>query len=533
MANTRTKLKRIVKKTIKELQEAGDLPDVKISDVKIERPTREGQGDYATAVALQIGSMAKRKPKTVAKILASALEKNEKLGKMFSEVRVISPGFVNFYFSEEYLRKLLWDSLKKENYGAVNVGKNKKLNLEFISVNPTGELHVGHGRTAFYGDVLANVLSYAGYKVTREYYVNNARQSAQIKELGKTALGKGTSYKSPYLSKKMKQYSKALKRMKNFDAAGYFLAQRIQKDIRTFLEKDAGIEFDVWLEEEELYNDNQVEKTLKELNKKGLTYEEDGAVWLKTTKYGDSQDQVLIRSTGENTYFMADIAYHRNKVRRGFEQLVDIWGADHQGHVKRMKAAMKIFGIKEMEILIAQMVRLKGNVKLSKRKGNVVALKDLLDAVGTDAARYFYLTKSLDTQMEFDLKLAKERSKKNPVYYIQYSHARICSIMKKAENKDPQKKNLNELKKEGEMNLIRKITELPEIIEDTAQDHQVHRLTTYVYELAQEFNQFYRDYRVIGDDEDLERARLALSASAGSTIKQCLDLLGISAPDKM
>lgn len=538
MPAIRNTISRSVKRTVKDLQEAGNLPNIEIPNIKIERPYREGQGDYATAIALQIASLSKRKPKTIAKIITQELEKDEKLKKVFSEIRVVQPGFINFYLSDEYLKKLLWDFLNKEDRAKPNVGKGKKLNLEFVSVNPTGELHVGHGRTAFYGDVLANILSYAGYKVTREYYVNNARQSAQIKELGKTALGKGTSYKSPYLNKKIKEYSKKFSQLKSFSAAGYFLADKIQKDIKDFLDKKARINFDVWQEEEDLYKKKEIEKTLKELKKKKLVYEFEGAMWLKTKRYGDNQDQVIVRSSGENTYFLADMAYHRHKAKRGFDQLIDIWGADHQGHVKRMKAALRIFGIKDMEILVAQMVRLKGNVKLSKRKGNIVNLEDLLDAVGTDAARYFYLTKSLDTQMEFDLKLAKERSQKNPVYYVQYSHARICSILRKAAQGSNSKatiskKNLELLKEEGEFRLIRKLVMFPEVVEDIVKDHQAHRLTTYAYELAQEFNQFYRDHKVISDNKDLEAARLSVITTTGFMLRECLGLLGISAPEKM
>ena len=532
----RNKLRQSVKKAVKNLQEKGKFPVGSFVNIKIERPQREGQGDYATSIAMQIASHAGRKPKTIAKILAEELKTNEFVAKIFEDTLVAPPGFINFYFKKEYLGKFLSDLSKDEKLGVLNLGKDKKINFEFISVNPTGELHVGHGRGAFYGDVLARILSFVGFKVVREYYINNARQSAQIKELGKTALGRGTSYKSPYLDEKLHQYAKALRRTKSPESAGYFLAGKIQNDIEKFLAKKAKIKFDIWTEEEELYKKNKIEKVLNELKDMNLTYEKDGATWLDNKKHGDNQDQVLIRQNGESTYFLADIAYHIYKTERNADKLIDIWGADHQGHVKRIMVALGVFGIKDVEILITQLVRLKGKLKLSKRKGNAVSLEDLIDDIGIDAARYFYLTKSLNTQMEIDLKLAREQSQKNPVFYIQYTHARICSILRKSRGTTTKLKTnskiLAELKDGGELNLVKKLLMFPDIIEDIAQDYQIHRLTGYLHELAQEFNKFYTEFRVIENDK-INMARLALVTTAGLVIKRSLDILGISAPKKM
>ncbi|MDX1607946.1 MAG: arginine--tRNA ligase [Candidatus Spechtbacterales bacterium] len=536
----RKTVRRYTKKAIKELQKKGKLPgDIKLSGIKVETPTRAGQGDYSVTIAMQIASQTGRKPKTLAKIIRDELLENSAATKNFSDINVASPGFINFFISDKKARSLLWKIFSDEDFGKVNVGKDKKLNIEFGSINPTGQLHVGHARTFFYSDILANILEFAGYKVTREYYVNNARQSAQIKELGKTVLGNGTSYKGPYLEKKIKKYKKSIKRYKNYGPAGHFMAGKIQKDIETFLAKKAGVEFDKWFEEEELYKKGDVSATMRELKKKGLVYEKDGAIWLKTTKYGDKQDQVLVRSSGENTYFMTDIAYHRNKAKRNFDRLIDVWGADHHGHLRRMQAAMRIFNIKNIDILIAQFVRLKGGAKLSKRRGNIVTVEDLIDEVGLDAARYFFLTKSLDSQMEFDLNLAKQQSQKNPVYYIQYTHARTCSILKKAttdrdfKKTEITRKDLKAIEGEGEFKLINKLILFPEIIEDAARDWQAHRLATYLHELAQEFNQFYRDYRVIDKDGFVSKPRLALTIATGMVINKGLELLGIKAPKKM
>jgi len=540
----RNKLRQSVKNSIKILQESAKLPAGSFNKIKIERSNREGQGDYSTSIAMQVASSSGRKPKTIAKVILEQLQKDEKLLKIFSEIKVASPGFINFYFSNEYLKQQVSYILKTNNFGSVNVGRGEKLNLEFVSVNPTGELHIGHGRTAFYGDVLANILSFANFDIKREYYINNARQSAQIKELGKTALKKGTSYKSPYLDEKLKQYSSKLKNIKTASAAGYFLAGKIMQDIEKFLHEEAKIKFDIWKEEEGLYKNNLVTNTFNELQKKKLVYEKEGATWLRTTKYGDSQDQVLIRGSGESTYLMADIAYHRDKARRGFKKLINIWGADHQGHVGRLKAAMKSFKITDLDILISQLVTLKGKMRLSKRRGNVISLHDLLKEVGLDVTRYFYLTKSLDAQMEFDLELAREQSQKNPVFYIQYTHARIRSILKKVQNATDSnkfsvsKKNMNELKEYGEMKLIKELVAFPDIIEDIAHDYQVHRLTTYVHELAQIFSQFYRDFRIIEDNPsstafNINKGRLALAIATGLVIGKSLKLLGINAPEKM
>lgn len=530
----RTTLKSALKRAIAQAQHTGSLPSVTTGDFSVARSPRLEQGDYSTSVAMQLAAQLGKKPKTVAKILRDELVKDEKLSRIVREVQVAPPGFINFYLSSEYVRRVVAQVVKNPDSIYTNVGRKKKLNIEFISLNPTGEMHVGHGRTAFYGDVLARVLSVSGYAVTREYYINNAKQSAQIKELGKTALGKGISYKSAYLDALLKQYKKQLAGKKSAKEAGYFLAAKIQKDTRALLER-IGVRFDVWKEEEELYKKREVEKTFATVEKMGLVYKKDGAVWLKTTRFGDAQDQVLVRSNGESTYFMADIAYHRNKSRRGFDQLIDIWGADHQGHVRRMKAAMRIFGVRKVEILISQLVRLKGGLKLSKRKGTSVTLADLVQEVGLDSARYFYLTKSLDSQMEFDFALARQHSKKNPVFYIQYTHARICSIMRKNGTVRLQltPSALAVLTESGELELARMLAYVGDVVEDTARDYQVHRLTTYTHQLAQQFNQFYRDYKVIVDDEALRNARLALAVATGAVLKQCLDLLGISAPKRL
>ena len=405
-------------------------------------------GDYSSNVAMVLGVGV---PRETAEKIKNELEKSEKFSKLVSRVEIAGPGFLNFTLSEDGLMEGL------KSCGERKKGGKKKIQVEFISANPTGQLHIGHARSAFFGDALSNTLEAAGHEVEREYFINDSKESTQIKELGKTVLGKGTSYLSDYLKSKisnLKSQNSILEtQISNLKAegrepeteseAGYLIAKEIQKDNQDFIAKKLGIKFDKWFsEEEELRKKKAFEKTLDLLKKNGVVYEKDGALWLKTSEFGDDEDRVLVRSDGSVSYFLSDIAYHINKFERGYDAIIDIWGADHQGHVKRMMAVKKMLaetaGIGEkcdFKILISQMVTLMDGgerKKLSKRKGTIVLLEDLVEEIGIDAARWFYLQKSLSTHMEFDLALAKERSRKNPVFYVQYAHARINSILEKA-----------------------------------------------------------------------------------------------------
>jgi arginyl-tRNA synthetase len=464
------------------------------------------------------------------------------------KIEIVKPGFINFFLSKEYLQKQIKLVLEQgENFGSLKIGKNKKTQVEFISGNPTGPLHIGQGRGAFFGDCLSNVLAKAGYKVEREYYVNNAKNSNQIKELGKTGMGNGTAYLTDDLKKLIKEQKIKIEKFNNEDKVGYFLCKIIHKTNKDFIIKKLKIKFDNWIFEQDLYKEDKIEKAYNLLKKKNLVYEKESAQWMETTKFGDNKDWVVKRSTGEPTYFLADIAYHKDKFDRGFKKIIDIWGADHQGHIQKMKAASKMLGFKgEMDILIAQVVRLKGGLKLSKRKGQIVSLEELVDEVGLDATRFFYLEKSLNTQMEFDLKLAKEQSQKNPVYYIQYAYARIQSILKKAPafakasssakamaDKTAGKAKYELLGHPSELNLIKQIIRFPEIVGDTAQDYRVQRLPQFAFDLAEAFHQFYRDCPVISDDKELAQVRTGLILATAIVLKNSLGLMGISAPKKM
>ena len=482
-------------------------------------------GDYSSNIALAIGGNPRENAEKIKEKLSEL--------KLFS-VSVAGQGFLNFSLTE----KGLVEGLK--SLSAKPKKQNKKVQIEFISANPTGELHIGHGRSAFYGDALANVLSAAGYKVEREYFINDSKESTQIKELGKTALGKGETYLTDNLKYKISKLKNRIKKIKDDGEAGFLLAKEIQKDNEKFIKSakgGLGIKFDKWFsEEKELRAKKVFEKTLELLKKKKLAYEKDGALWLKTSQFGDEEDKVILRSDGSVSYFLSDIAYHADKFKRKYNKVIDIWGADHHGHVKRMMIAKEMLKLNgDLEILISQLVTLKKGEelqKLSKRKGNIVLLKDLVDDLGLDVVRWFYLQKSLSTHMEFDLDLAKEQSAKNPVFYVQYACARMHSILAKSQVPISNFQINSKLQFSKPIrNLIVKLIQFPEIIEDTAKDYQVHRLTTYAYELANEFSQFYRDVKVIGSEN--EKELVALVALTRNTLAKTLNLLGISAPEKM
>jgi len=520
-AMVREEIKKSIERAVKNLYK-------KETEVRVERPAEAVYGDYATNVAM----ILKKKPQEIADTIKSPI-----LDKI--EVR---NGFINFFLSKEYLQKQVEEIFKKdEKFGQLKIGKNIKTQVEFISANPTGLLHIGNGRGAFFGDVLANVLEKTGYKVTREYYINDAKNSNQIRELGKTALGKGITYLNDYLRKKISklkpQISKLKLKSQNLEGeAGYLLAEVVQEDIKDFIERKLKIKFDNWVSEEDLYKKNKIDKIFNWLGNKNLAYKKEDAWWIKTSRFGDSQDWVIIRSQaegGEPTYLLSDIAYHQDKFDRDFQKIINIWGADHQGHVSKIKAAKKMLGYKgDLDILISQVVRLKRG-KISKRKGQIITLEDLIDEVGLDVARFLYLTKSLDTQMEFDLELAKEQSEKNSVYYVQYAHARICSILRKIKDAKPKKMGEKSLEHPSELELIKQLIRLPEIIKDTAKDYQVQRIPQYALDLATSFHQFYRDCQVISDKEELNKNRFDLILATKIILKNTLNLMGISAPEKM
>jgi len=504
------------------------------ADFTIEKPEREAHGDYSSNIAFQLSKIFKKSPTTIARSFKKKLERDKEAAALFTKIEE-KDGFLNFYLSKETLQRELRKILR--NRIIKKLTKRKKINVEFISANPTGPLHIGNGRGAFYGDCLARILKRAGFSVTKEYFINDARTNTQIRELGKTVLGLGKNYLTPYLEEQIRKYQDKIRKNWSPEEAGYFMSQIILRDIKKFLDGDLKIKFDVWRSEDKLLSRYSQEKIIKELKRKKLVYQKEDALWLKTSQFGDSQDWVLVRKNGFPTYLFSDLIYHYDKIKRGYQVIIDIWGADHQAHVQKMEAVMKILGYKgEFRVLISQMVTLKGGGKFSKRKGEIITLEELLKAVGLDVMRYFYLTKSLESSMVFDLNLAREQSQKNPVFYIQYAYARINSILAKSEMKPKYKilsAKLELLNHPSELRLIKQLIRFPEIIEDTVNDYQVHRLTKYVFDVASLFHRFYQDCRVLGAEKDLSKARLALVLATKIILEECLELLGISKPKRM
>ncbi|MBU3901627.1 arginine--tRNA ligase, partial [Patescibacteria group bacterium] len=485
-------------------------------------------------------------------------------------IEAAAPGFINFTLSEDFLRGQVAEILKaKENYGALEIGKGGKVQVEFISANPTGPLTLGNGRGGFFGDVLANVLARAGYQVQRAYYLNDG--GFQVEALGHSVLkDEQAQYKGHYVDSLSEELADWLKSNKDPKIVGQKAAEYIFKNlIKPTIEDRMKIKFDAWVSEQAIHDSGLTEKILQLFKDKELTYEEGGATWFDSTKFGDDKDRVLVTSLkidrGQSaTYLLPDIAHHYKKfLEDKFDKVIDVWGADHHGYIARLQAAGKVLGLwdeKNLEIIIMQMVRLFSGgqeIKMSKRLGTYITLDELLAEISLDAARFFFLTRAPDTHMDFDMDLAKEQSDKNPVYYVQYAHARICSILRKAsqgplplpegEIKRGWEHNLSLLTHPSELALIKQLIRLPEIIADTARDYQVHRLPQYSLDLVRSFHKFYEDCRVLptlnraegsglGIDEnnkDLTDARLALCEATRIVLKNTLDLMGISAPEKM
>lgn len=505
-------IKKLVEKSIK------DLYQIEV-EVKIDKPQSAAFGDYSTNVAM----LLKKNPQEIAKAIKSdILEKVE-----------VKNGFINFFLSKEYLQKQVGEILKqRDKFGEIRTGKGQKVNVEFISANPTGPLTLGNGRGGFCGDVLSNVLTKAGHKTEREYYINDTGE--QIKKLGHSILGDTEAvYQGPYIEDLKKRVKGSNPEKVGEAAAKIVLEEMIKPSV-----KKMGIEFDIWFSEESLYQKKEIDKILDLLKNKKLVYESEGALWFKSTNFGDDKDRVLLKADGETTYLASDTAYLKDKFNRGFEKLIFFWGADHHGYIGRIKSAVEALGYKkeQADIIIMQLVQLMQagqEVKMSKRTGIYVTIDELIDEVGLDVARFFFLSRSADSHLIFDLDLAKEQSEKNPVFYIQYAYARICSIFKKSPKLNFRSSDLRLLNDSSELSLIKQLIRLPEIVEDIAKDYQVQRLPQYAMDLAAAFHQFYRDCQVISENVPLSKARLSLLLAVKIVLKNTLDLMGISSPEKM
>lgn len=500
-------------------------------------------GDYSTNAAFMLAKELKKPPLEVAKELAEKIKTADK-GKIFSKVEAAPPGFVNFWISPKILQRELADVLKLKSY---KLQTNKlKINAEFISANPTGPLTMANGRGGFLGDTIANVLEAVDHKVTREYYINDAGN--QIKILGESvlaAIGKAESKEEHYRGDYIKELAKGASLKGSTEDMGRAAAKKLLAQIKKSV-KNMGVDFDVWYSEYKNLRGGKglIKKVLAILEKNGLVSEHDGAKWLKSsdppTSGADEKDRVLVKSTGEPTYFLSDIAYHYDKfTNRKFDKAIVIWGADHHGYIARLKAGVKAIGVdpENLKIIITQLIRLvEGGkeVRMSKRKGEFITLDELIKEVGKDAARFFFLMQSPDTHMDFDLALAKEKSLKNPVYYVQYAYVRAGSILGKANRKASiANRLLEKLNSESEMNLMKELIKLPDVIQQTAEDYQVSRLTRYAMEIARAFHNFYEKERVIGEPREIMEARLALVGATQNILGRVFDILGIDKPKKM
>ena len=552
-------LTHALSEALSRAQSAGEIPDNVSVAADLQVPRDPRHGDLSTSLALVIASEIGRPGRAVAETLLRRLQLPE---GVVDDVAVAGPGFINFSLSATWLRAAVRRILEDgEQYGRSGSGEGKRVLLEFVSANPTGPVAVVQGRAAAIGDTLANLLERTGWEVSREYYVNDAMNSTQVQrfaetldaryfqQFGKEATVPEDGYQGEYvvdmaaelIAAEGDRYLKMPDEERLTALYDYSLRQIVASHKRDMLA--FGVEFDTWFMESSLHEKDEVSTALEALDEAGRTYEADGALWLRATDLGDEQDQVLVRKDGRPSYLAGDIAYHKNKFERGFDRLVDIWGPDHHGHVKRMKAGVRALGYdaSRFEILIHQIVRLfRGSemVRMSKRAGDIVPLAGLVEDVGADAARFFFLMQSMDSQLDFDLELAKKQANENPVYYVQYAHARICSILREAEDRGVScppvdAVNLDRLEAPDELGLIRKLADLPDEIRQAADRYETHRMTRYAREIAAAFHSFYTNCRVLGEDGELTAARLALVQAVRTVLCIVLGIIGVSAPENM
>jgi len=536
---------------------AGELMFEELPSFVLEEPREKQRGDLATNLAMVLAKQAKRSPRDIAAALIKHLKTSE---TWIESSEIAGAGFINFRLNPAWLTGVIGEVLKAgDRYGQVDIGRGQKVQVEFVSANPTGLLHMGNARGAALGDSLASLLSAAGYEVTREFYINDAGnqihnfglslEARYLQQLGQDAPFPEGGYHGQDLIDTVKgliakvgdKYLSVEPGLRREFLVRYALDEKMH-NIRETLH-DFGVEYDVWFSEQSLHDSGAVRSSMEELEKKGYIYEKEGAHWLKSTQFGDEKDEVVIRSNGSPTYFAADIAYHRNKFERGFNRVINIWGADHHGHVARMKGAMSALGYDSdnLQIILMQLVRLIQNgevVKMSKRSGQYITLRELMDEVGKDAARFFFNLRDPDSTVEFDMDLAKSQSSDNPVYYVQYAHARLCSILRQAEElgdlgTPPSEEDLKRLDSTEERDLLKKMADLSSEVIVAARLMEPHRLARYVLDLAGLFHTFYNSHRVLVDDQGLRRARLALVQAVKQIVVNVLSILGVSAPEKM
>ncbi|OGL41660.1 MAG: arginine--tRNA ligase [Candidatus Schekmanbacteria bacterium GWA2_38_9] len=551
MSTLKKTLKQAIMEAIEVFKE--ELGQEEFPPLIIEIPKDAKFGHFSTNIALALSSKLNKPPRKIAeevlnKFSCPVVEKTE----------IAGAGFINFFITEKAWQKLIPEViLNGEKFGSSNIGNNERIQIEFVSANPTGPLHIGHGRGAAVGDVLANTLEFAGFNVEREYYINDV--GIQMANIGKTLkarylelLGKETKfpengYPGAYvreIAEKFKIQNSKFKIQNDDDLqffsdfAGEKILGGIKKDLESFR-----VRFDKWFSEKSLFESGEVKNSIELLKKNGFIFEKEGAWWLKASDFEDEKDRVVIKTDGSTTYLASDIAYHKNKLERGYKKLVNIWGADHHGYIPRMKTVVRLLGYPEemLAVILVQMVNLQKHgkpVAMGKREGEFVTLREVMDEVGVDACRFFFLERKSNAHLNFDLALAKEQSNKNPVYYVQYAHARICSIFSKAEEKgitlpEIDKTDFSLLNTEEELSIMRKIYQFQEIIEVIANTCEPHHLTFYLKELVALFHKYYNEHPILGDESRLTDSRLALCMAIRIVLRNGMRLLGISAPERM
>jgi arginyl-tRNA synthetase len=535
---------------------AGLAEEAQVPDVLLEIPKEKAHGDYSTNMAMQLARVAKKAPRMIADDIVANFDKEK---GSIEKIEIAGPGFINFYMNNSYLTELVPSILKAgASYGETNIGNNEKVQVEFVSANPTGDLHLGHARGAAVGDSLCNVLAKAGYDVSREYYINDAGnqinnlacsvEARYLQALGKEAVMPEDGYHGADIigigKKLAEEFDDRFAEQDSEERLGFFREYGLKYEmgkLKADLE-EFRVAFDVWYSETSLYHNGKIDEALAALKEKGHIYEEEGATWFRSTTFGDDKDRVLIKNDGSYTYLTPDIAYHKDKLDRGFTKLINVWGADHHGYIPRMKAAIEAlgYGKETLEVEIIQLVHLYKNgekMKMSKRTGKAVTMRDLIEEVGLDAVRYFFAMRSADTHMDFDLDLAVSKSNENPVYYAQYAHARICSMLRQGEEQGltfDDNLKLDEISSEKEFDLLKKLGEFPQAVAEAAQKRIPHRITNYIYDLASTLHSFYNAEKVL-DPENTEksRARLGLMKATQTTLQNALTLIGVSSPEKM
>jgi len=551
------KIKNMIYNASMDAYEKGDLPSSDFPEIELEEPKAESHGDFSTNISMVMASVQKMPPRKIAEAIIKNI--NDPDG-IIDRTEIAGPGFINFFLNRYSWHPVLREIHEQDTlYGASDIGKGKKIQVEFVSANPTGPLHVGHGRGAAVGDSVANILLFCGYNVEKEYYINDSGR--QISTLGRSVFMRykellGTDiqfpddcYQGDYirdlaieLKKKKEDELFSLRKEEAISYCARFAADNILSEIKEDLES-FGVLFDSWYSEQRLYDSGKVDKILNDFRESKVIFEHEGALWFRTEDFGDEKNRVVVRSNGQTTYFASDIAYHQDKFDRGFERIIDVWGADHHGYIPRVSAAIEAlgYGRNKFDVILIQLVNLlRGGepVAMSTRSGEFVTLKDVINEVGSDAARFIFLTRHYESALDFDLELAKKKTNDNPVYYVQYVHARISSIARKAQESGISDivwsaAAVSSLAEPEEIQLIKIMSRYPEIVRCSAEYMEPHRITYFLMKLASAFHAYYNKHRVLTDEAELTLGRLYLVLAIKKIIRNGLSLLGVSAPEKM